>query len=59
MLLKKNKKVKKKSILSFQNFQQAANYSPLKTEFGGAIFGVINDKFGIRWMLNYDKTQNH
>jgi len=30
---------------------------PLKTQFWGAIFGVITDKFGIRWMFNYDKNQ--
>jgi PhnB protein len=29
---------------------------PLKTQFWGAIFGVFTDKFGIRWMLNYDKS---
>lgn len=28
---------------------------PLKEQFWGAIFGAVNDKFGIRWMLNYDK----
>ena len=28
----------------------------LRVEFWGAIFGVFNDKFGIRWMLNYDKN---
>ena len=27
---------------------------PLRVEFWGAIFGVFTDKFGIRWMLNYD-----
>ena len=26
---------------------------PLKKQFWGAIFGAIDDKFGIRWMLNY------
>ncbi|MES2704456.1 MAG: VOC family protein [Bacteroidota bacterium] len=30
---------------------------PLKVQFWGATFGVCNDKFGIRWMLNYDKNQ--
>jgi PhnB protein len=30
---------------------------PLRTEFWGAILGVLTDKFGIRWMLNYDKIQ--
>jgi PhnB protein len=29
----------------------------LKTQFWGAIFGVFVDQFGIRWMLNYDKSQ--
>ena len=28
---------------------------PLKEEFWGATFGVLNDKFGIRWMLHFDK----
>jgi PhnB protein len=26
-------------------------------QFWGAMFGVFDDKFGIRWMLNYDKNQ--
>lgn len=30
---------------------------PLKIQFWGAMFGVITDKFGIRWMLNYDKNK--
>jgi PhnB protein len=30
---------------------------PLKVQFWGALFGAFNDKFGIRWMLNYDKNQ--
>ena len=30
----------------------------LMTSFWGATFGVFTDKFGIRWMLNYDKNQN-
>ncbi len=29
---------------------------PLTEEFWGATFGVFTDKFGIRWMLNYDKN---
>jgi PhnB protein len=29
---------------------------PLRVEFWGAIFGVFTDKFGVRWMLNYDKN---
>jgi PhnB protein len=28
----------------------------LKMQFWGAMFGVLNDKFGIRWMFNYDKN---
>lgn len=30
---------------------------PLKVQFWGATFGVFTDKFGIRWMLNFDKNQ--
>ncbi|MGZ8558511.1 MAG: VOC family protein, partial [Chitinophagaceae bacterium] len=30
---------------------------PLDKEFWGATFGVLTDKYGIRWMLNYDKKQ--
>lgn len=30
----------------------------LKEAFWGATFGVLKDKFGITWMLNYDKNQN-
>lgn len=30
---------------------------PLKTQFWGGIFGVITDKFGIKWMFNYEKKQ--
>ena len=29
---------------------------PLKTEFWGGTFGELTDKFGISWMLNYDKN---
>ena len=29
----------------------------LMESFWGATFGVLTDKFGIRWMLNYDKNQ--
>ena len=28
---------------------------PLSVEFWGALFGHFTDKFGIRWMLNYEK----
>ncbi|MES2276931.1 MAG: VOC family protein [Bacteroidota bacterium] len=28
---------------------------PLKEQFWGAIFGAVKDKFGIKWMLNYNK----
>jgi len=31
---------------------------PLEKEFWGATFGVLTDKYGIRWMLNYDKNQS-
>ena len=28
---------------------------PLKLQFWGAMFGVLTDKFGIRWMLTYEE----
>ncbi len=28
---------------------------PLATQFWGAIFGMCTDKFGMHWMLNFDK----
>ncbi len=30
---------------------------PLKMEMWGAYFGMFVDKFGIRWMVNYDDRQ--
>ena len=30
----------------------------LKDQFWGATFGAFTDKFGIGWMLNFDKNQN-
>lgn len=29
----------------------------LMQSFWGATFGVLTDKFGVRWMLNYDKNR--
>ena len=29
---------------------------PVRTEFWGAVFGQLTDKFGISWMLNYGKS---
>lgn len=29
----------------------------LKTQFWGGMFGVVEDKFGLRWMFNYDKNE--
>jgi len=31
---------------------------PLTEQFWGALFGRITDKFGIKWLLNFDKTAN-
>ena len=30
---------------------------PLKTQFWGGMFGVVTDKFGVRWMFNYNKNE--
>jgi len=29
--------------------------APVRVEFWGAMYGDLTDKFGVRWMLNYDK----
>ncbi|MEP6615803.1 MAG: VOC family protein [Ginsengibacter sp.] len=43
----------------FLNLSRGGKITHALTEqFWGATFGVLIDKFGIRWMLNYDKTQN-
>jgi PhnB protein len=31
---------------------------PLQDAFWGAYFGMLTDKFGIQWMVNYDYNQN-
>jgi PhnB protein len=30
-------------------------FMPLEDAFWGAIFGVVTDKYGVEWMLNYPK----
>jgi len=30
--------------------------APVKVEFWGAVYGDLTDKFGVRWMLNYEKS---
>lgn len=32
-------------------------YEPVREQFWGALFAAVKDKFGIRWMLTYDKNQ--
>lgn len=31
---------------------------PMRDEFWGAYFGMFADKFGVQWMINFDKNQN-
>ncbi len=31
--------------------------APVKVEFWSAVYGDLTDKFGVRWMLNYDKPK--
>jgi PhnB protein len=43
----------------FSNLSEGGKISHnLMESFWGATFGVLTDKYGIRWMLNYDKNQN-
>ena len=30
---------------------------PMEKTFWGAYFGMLNDKFGVQWMVNYDLNQ--
>jgi PhnB protein len=40
----------------FSRFAEGGKITdPLKTQFWGAIFGAVNDKFGVRWLFNYMK----
>lgn len=42
----------------FSNLSKEGKVSHALTEqFRGATFGVLTDKYGIRWMLNYDKNR--
>ena len=31
--------------------------TPLKEEFWGAVYGDFTDRFGVRWMMNWDKPE--
>lgn len=31
-------------------------FMPLEKQFWGALFGVVTDKYGVEWMLNYQLT---
>jgi PhnB protein len=31
---------------------------PLEEQFWGSTFGMLTDKYGMNWMLNFDKTAN-
>jgi len=31
---------------------------PLADQFWGALFGMLTDKYGVRWMFNYDRPQD-
>jgi PhnB protein len=43
----------------FQNLSSGGTViDPLKQQFWGALFGVLTDKFGIRWLFNYDPKGN-
>lgn len=41
----------------FNNLSEGGKiFEPLKDMFWGAKFAAFMDKFGVRWMLNYDKN---
>ena len=32
---------------------------PLNSTFWGALFGMLTDKFGVQWMVNFDLSRNN
>lgn len=32
-------------------------FEPVREQFWGSLFGMLTDKYGTRWMLNYDKPK--
>lgn len=43
----------------FTNLSQGGKIgSEVKTEFWGDMFGMVTDKYGFDWMLNFSKEQN-
>lgn len=44
----------------FSNLSEGGKViDPLKEQFWGGIFGVVSDKYGVRWMFNYEKNQRN
>ncbi len=42
----------------FQKLSEGGEvFMPLEDQFWGALFGVVTDKYGVEWMLNFQKTQ--
>jgi PhnB protein len=42
----------------FSKLSEGGNIiDPLQPQFWGAIFGVLTDRFGIRWMFNYQQKE--
>lgn len=43
----------------FSKLSEGGNVTmPLQDTFWGATFGMLQDKYGIKWMLNYDKPKS-
>ncbi len=48
-----------KMRLAFNKLAEGGSiHMDLQDTFWGAIFGQLEDKFGIRWMFNFDKEQS-
>ena len=42
---------------TFSKLSEGGNvFMPLEDAFWGALFGVVTDKYGVEWMLNFQKT---
>ncbi len=43
---------------SFEKLSEGGKVTmPLEKQFWGAIFGMLEDKFGVRWMFNYERSK--
>lgn len=49
---------KEEAVRLFKGLSEGGNVEmPMQDQFWGAYFGAFADKFGVQWMIHYDKNQ--